>query len=115
VIVVHDETATREVAVSALRSAGLEAVGFDDPMKALLALEAGTRARVLVTRVDFGPGKPNGVALGLMGRLKRPGLKVVFVATEEVQPYTEGVGEFLPLPLDPEALAATVGLALRTN
>ena len=34
--VVHDEQSTRELAVSALRKAFLEAVGFADPMAALV-------------------------------------------------------------------------------
>ena len=45
IIVVHDEPETRELAVSALCSAGLQAVGFDDPIEALTAVEADTRAR----------------------------------------------------------------------
>jgi hypothetical protein len=49
-------------------------------MAALDAIEVGSRLRVLVTRVDFGPGKPNGIALARMVRVKRPGTKVVFVA-----------------------------------
>jgi hypothetical protein len=63
VLVVHDEQNTRELAVSALREAFLEAVGFDDPMKALDAIEASSRVRVLATCVMFAPGKLNGVAL----------------------------------------------------
>ena len=84
VLVVHNERDTRDLAVTALRAAFLEAVGFEDPMAALDAIEkAGSRVRVLVTRVAFKPGKPNGIALARMVRLKRPGTKVVFVAREE--------------------------------
>jgi DNA-binding NtrC family response regulator len=72
VLVVHDEQNTRELAVSALREAFLEAVGFDDPMKALDAIEASSRVRVLATCVMFAPGKLNGVALARMVRMKRP-------------------------------------------
>jgi hypothetical protein len=66
VVVVHDERNTRDPAVMALRAAFLEAVGFEDPMEALDASDVGSRVRVLVTRVDFGPGKPNGIALARM-------------------------------------------------
>jgi DNA-binding NtrC family response regulator len=44
VLVVHDEQNARELAVSALREVFLEAVGFDDPMKALNAIEATSRS-----------------------------------------------------------------------
>ena len=86
VIVVHDEQDVRDLAVAALRAAFLEVVGFEDPMAALAAMEASSRVRVLVTRVVFGPGKPHGVALALMVRVKRPGTKVVFIAREENAP-----------------------------
>jgi DNA-binding NtrC family response regulator len=79
VLVVHDEQSTRELAVSALRAAFLEAVGFADPM-ALDAKRPILTYRVLVTRVMFGPDKLNGIALARMVRFKRPGTKVVFVA-----------------------------------
>ena len=35
---------------------------------------------MLVTGVDFGDGKPNGVALARMAKVKRPGLQAVFVS-----------------------------------
>jgi DNA-binding NtrC family response regulator len=112
VIVVHDEPNTRELAVSALREAFLEAIGFADPMRALDAIEDSSRVRVLVTRVDFGPNKPNGIALARMVRVKRPGTKVVFVARAEYAPHAEGLGVFLPMPLKPDILVATVGRLL---
>ena len=112
VLVVHDEQNTRELAVAALRDAFLEVVGFDDPLKALDAIEASSRVRVLVTRMVFGPGKLNGVALARMVRVKRPGTKVVFVAREEDAPYAEGLGVFLPGPLNPDLLTATVSRLL---
>ena len=69
---------------------------------------------VLVTRVLFGPGKPHGVALALMVRTKRPGAKVVFVALKETEPYTEGLGVFLPMPFNPDILVATVSRLLKS-
>jgi DNA-binding NtrC family response regulator len=114
VLVVHDDQNIRDLAVSALRAVFLDAIGFDDPMVALDAIEASSRVRVLVTRVAFGPGKPNGVALARMVRLKRPGTKVVFIAREEYAPQAEGLGVFLPRPFDPDILVATVGRLLVT-
>ena len=115
VLVVHDEPDIRDLAVVALRAAFLDAVGFEDPIKALDAIEANSRARVLVTRASFGSGKMNGVALALMVRMKLPGTKVVFIAREENAPYTEGLGVLLPRPLNPDILVATVSRLLVTQ
>jgi hypothetical protein len=71
---------------------------------------------VLVTRVDFGPGKPNGIALARMVRVKRPSTKVVFVAREEYAAHAEGLGVFLPMLLtNPDILVATVSRLLVTR
>jgi len=113
--VVHDEQNTRDLAMNALRAAFLEAVAFEDPLAALAAIEASSRVRILVTRVVFGIGKLNGVALARMVRVKRPGTKVVFVAREENAPHTEGLGVFLPMPLNPDLLVATVSRLLATR
>src|SRR6476660_9886331 len=92
VLVVHDEQNTRELAVAALRDAFLEVVGFDDPLKALDAIEASSRVRVLVTRMAFGAGKLNGVALSRMVRMTRPGTKVVFVSRSQQPPPAKAFG-----------------------
>jgi DNA-binding NtrC family response regulator len=112
VLIVHKEFGTRELALTALRKAGYEAAGFKNPMTALDAIEAHSRVRVLVTGVGFGQGTLNGVALALMVKVKRPGLQAVFIASLADHPHTEGVGEFLPLPLDARALVDVVGQVL---
>jgi hypothetical protein len=43
VLVVHNARDTRDLSVTALRAAFLEAVGFEDPMAALDAMEANSR------------------------------------------------------------------------
>jgi DNA-binding NtrC family response regulator len=109
VLVVHDEVDICELAVSSLVEAGFEAIGFHDPMVALDAIEAESRVRVLVTRVDFGTGRLNGIALARMLKLKRPAVKVVFVARAEYSTDASGLGDFLPMPLDARLLVDTVG------
>jgi DNA-binding NtrC family response regulator len=113
VLVAHDDKATRDLAVAALGAAGIETVGFDDPIAALDAIEANSRVRVLVTRVDFGTGKLNGVALARMLRVKRPGAKILFLALPSNAHHTEGEGEFMPMPLvEPYLLVETVSKLL---
>jgi DNA-binding NtrC family response regulator len=114
VLIVHDDLNTRELALSALRAAGHEAVAFADPIVALDAIEADSRVRVLVTSVTFPTGKPNGDSLGRMVRVKRP-KKIVFIAALEDHPFTEGVGEALPLALEPQVLADTIGRLLTAD
>src|ERR1700746_2747144 len=109
VIVVHDDFDTRELATHTIRDAGYEVTAFESPMSVLDAMDSPTRVRVLITRVDFGPGKLNGAALARMVRQRQPTIKVVFIAQEENRRYTTELGEFLPMPLDPEALADVVG------
>ena len=112
VLVSPDDTSTRELAVAALNAAGIMAVGFRDPMAALDAIEAAPQIRVLVTRVDFGVGKLNGVALMRMVKVKRPRIQVLFLALPENREHTEGVGEFLPMTIDPYLLVDAIGRLL---
>ena len=85
VLVVHNERNVRELVELSLRAAFLEVPGFDDPIKALDAMEASSRVRVLVTRVDFGPGKPNGIALARMVRVKPPALRSCLLRARNTQ------------------------------
>jgi hypothetical protein len=59
-------------------------------MSAIEALEAAQLIEVLITRVIFPEGQPNGVSLALMARVKKPGVKVLFAALPETQKHTEG-------------------------
>jgi DNA-binding LytR/AlgR family response regulator len=101
------------LAVATLGAAGIETVGFDDPIAALDAIETNPRVLVLVTRVDFGGGKLNGVALARMLRVKRPGAKVLFVSLPSNAHHAEGVGEFMPMLLvQPDLLVDMVSRML---
>ena len=111
-IVVHDDDATRELATNVLRDAGYGVTAFTSPMQVLDTMDAATRIGVVVTRVNFGSGTLNGVALARMVRLRQPATKIVFVALDENRGYTAELGEFLPMPLDPKALADVVGRLL---
>ena len=68
-------------------------------MTALELLERAERLEVLVTCLDFAPGKPNGIALGRMARLKRPGIRVLFVGPADLEKHAEGLGTFLTSPV----------------
>jgi len=112
IAVVHDDPEFIESTVTALVGTGHSVRAFTSSMSAIKALEAAQQIEVLVTRVIFPEGQPNGVSLALMARVKKPGVKVPFAALPEMQAHTEGVGEFLPAPADPADIVALVGKML---
>ena len=84
-------------------------------MVALTALEkAPERVEVLITRMQFGEGKINGLSLALMARTQRSAIKVVFTAPPEFEQYTVGVGEYMPATVDVPELVETVQRLLAT-
>ena len=96
--IVHDDPTFSQDVRSALEAAGHTVAVFDDPMVALDALEE-RRIALLITRVNFGPGKLNGIALARMLRLKRPDVRVIFTAIPEHEHHAWGLGEFLAAPV----------------
>ena len=112
IVLAHDDPEFVHNTVPALRAAGYDVIAFADSMSGLTALEAAHRVEVLITRVLFPEGQPNGVSLGLMARLKRPGLKVLYVARPGYQEHTEGVGEVLAWARWLTVIAETVGKML---
>jgi hypothetical protein len=65
-------------------------------MAVVAAARRRTRSDATRTRVDFGAGKQNGVALARMLKLKRPDVTILFLALPDHRVHAEGVGEFLP-------------------
>ena len=106
VVVVHQQHDTRQMLVSAVRAAGYEAAGFADPLMALYAIAS--HVRVLVTRLDFGPDKLNGITLARMVRYKGLGVQVVFVGRVENARDLDSTEAFVPHPVDPKAVADAV-------
>ena len=68
-----------------LRAQGHDALAIADPMTAWELVERAERLELLVTCLDFAPGKPNGIALGRIARLKRPGIRVLFVGPADLE------------------------------
>ena len=109
VVVVHDEDETRVAILRALHEVGYDVAAFSDPMAALDAVEHDSLVRVLVTRMSFGAGKLNGLALYRMLEHKRAGkLRAVFIGRAAYQEDAEQDGVFLLRPADPDAVVAAV-------
>ena len=98
IVIVYNEPAFLDAICAALSANGKSVFAYSDAMQALDALEGPTTTDVLVTRVDFGPGKLNGVALARMAQFWRPEVKVLFVAQTENKEHTTGVGDLLTEP-----------------
>lgn len=114
VFVVHPEKCTCELMLTVLRRAGHGAASFTDSIAALAVIERNSRVRVLVTGINFGEGKLNGIALARMLRHNaRRDIKVAFVGQPESHHYVnqEG-GVFLAEPVDPQTLVNTVSSLL---
>jgi DNA-binding NtrC family response regulator len=108
VVVVHDDTEFVDELSARLRTSGHDVATFPDPLAAWTALEAVARTEVLVTRVEFPPGRSNGLALANMSRSKRPQIRVLFTALPRHAEAVEGVGVFMALPVRAEEVAEAV-------
>jgi DNA-binding NtrC family response regulator len=108
IILVHDDPKFVEEAAAALVRAGHQVATFQDPHEGLNALETAERFDILITRVRFPPGRPNGVSLAQMAQMRQPRIKVLFTVAPENIEYTEGIGEFVAAPIDIPELVATV-------
>ena len=113
VLVVHNERDTRALALGALHAAGLGAIGFNDPTAALAAIELDSCVRVLVTRINFGKGKLDGLALARRLLVRQCGVKTVFIDRPEYERLAEGAGDFLHLPLNHHHLVDVVARLLK--
>ena len=109
IVVVHDEPEFADPLAAMLGAAGQDVAVFADPMAALHALDTAQTIEVLVTRVRFAPGQPNGFALARMARIKRPGIRVLFVARPEFAGDAAGLGMFMAHPVSVADVAEAVG------
>src|ERR1700742_2523808 len=101
IVVVHDDvTFLREIGAG-LTEAGQDNRTFEDVSAAWEALREAKSIEVLITRVQFGPGKPHGLALARWARISCPGIRVLFAASSEFRAEAEEVGLFLPMPVAP--------------
>jgi DNA-binding NtrC family response regulator len=112
IVVVHDEPQFREFVVTALLAAGYDTKAFAGSMAAIEALKAAQRIELLITRVRFPEGTPHGISLASMALTKKQAVRVLFVAREENREHTEGLGEFLAVPVTGPELVATVNRML---
>jgi DNA-binding NtrC family response regulator len=112
IVVAHDEPRFRQRLAGWLMAAGHEVQVCAASMDALDILERPGRIDVLITRVAFPAGQPNGISLARMARLKRSGIEVIFAGRAENGRHTDGLGAFLATPLSEVDLLTAVDTAL---
>lgn len=112
IVLVHDDGAFLAEVATALAAEGHEVAVFEDSFLAWDALGSGSRVEILITRIQFAPGHPHGIALAHQARVHRPEARVLFVARPEFQFHAAGLGTFLPLPVNPAEIVATVSRLL---
>lgn len=91
IILVHDDDNFREYVIRALEETGYRVTAFAGSMEGIGALEADGDIALLITRVQFLEGTPNGVSLARMARVKKPGVRILLAARDENREHTEGV------------------------
>jgi DNA-binding NtrC family response regulator len=115
VVVALDEHGFADKLAGELRAQGYDAAALPDSMVALKALESASRIELLVTSPEHAQGKPSGLALARMARMKRPGIKVVFLGEAWLERYTAGLGEFMPTPLTVPEIVEAVARMLSSD
>lgn len=115
VVVVLQDSAVVDAVTNAIRANGHTVQPFTDPILALAAVERAKRMALLITCVQFPPGKPNGRSLALMARQKRPGIKLIFICEPRQEQYVADLGPRLPPPVEVPKVAALAEQLLAGN
>jgi len=109
---VDDDEVFAEAAAKILRGAGYEVRVAPDHRLALETLEGGSPVDLLVTDIVM-PDRVNGIALGRMARLRRPGIRIIYITGHDIPGVKdEALGPILRKPIDDRELVAEVKRAL---
>lgn len=111
-LLVDDDEVFAEAAAKILRSAGYEVIVAPDHRLALQTLEADGPVDLMVADIVM-PDRVNGLALGRMARLRRPGIKIIYMTGHDIPGIEdEALGPVLRKPIDGSRLVAEVERAL---
>lgn len=108
IVVVLRDAAALDALATAIAANGHAVQAFTDPMAALAAIEQPESADILITGLRFSSAKPNGLALAMMGRMKRHSLELIFICDPADAHYVADVGRCLPPSVDPAAVSVLV-------
>jgi DNA-binding NtrC family response regulator len=112
ILLVDDDQASREAYSKVLRRAGYEVSTAGDFRLALEILESERPLDLLVIDIVM-PGSVNGLALSRMARMRRKGLKVLYVTGYSIPGVDrEALGPVLMKPVEDDRLIGEVVHAL---
>jgi CheY-like chemotaxis protein len=80
ILAVDDDEASCYATSKVLANAGFVVTHTSDALKALQLLDTDGRFDLLVTDIKM-PGQPHGFALANMARLRRPGIKIIYLTS----------------------------------
>jgi CheY-like chemotaxis protein len=110
ILLVDDEEGFRYAAEKALERAGFTVSPAKDYIDALEILQSEKPVDLLVTDIVM-PAGIHGFALARMARMRRLGMKVLYLSAYDV-PTTEAIGKVLRKPITDEELVNEVRFAL---
>src|SRR5579864_3654163 len=110
ILLVDDEEGFRYAATKALQNAGYTVTAASDFRQALDLLDSDAPIDLLLTDIVM-PERIHGFALARMARMRRTGLKVLYLTAFDV-PTGEAAGKVLRKPLSNEQLIDEVRIAL---
>jgi CheY-like chemotaxis protein len=114
ILLVDDDLAFGDAIARVLRAARFEVFQAADHRLALEDLESTRPIDLLITDIVM-PERVNGVALSRMARIRRPGLKVIYLTAYDIPGVEdEVIGPILRKPIDDEDLLAEVRRVLGT-
>jgi DNA-binding NtrC family response regulator len=113
VMIVEDDEPFRFAAERYLRAAGYDVIGAADSMAALDALDHGVAVDLIITDIVMPEGKPHGLALARMARLRRK-VPCIFITGYQELVTAEATlpGRVFQKPVDFAALVNEVQLCL---
>jgi CheY-like chemotaxis protein len=108
ILLVDDDPAFGRASSEVLRDAGFEVYCAEDFRLALEVLEGDQPVDLLLTDIVM-PQRVNGLALARMARMRRPGLKIIYLTGYDLPgAEREALGSVLRKPIEYDALIAEV-------
>jgi CheY-like chemotaxis protein len=108
ILVVDDDPVFAAATGAVLRNAGFDVCYAEDFRLALEVLEGSQPVDLMLTDIVM-PQRVNGLALARMARMRRPGLKIVYMTGYDLAgAEREALGSILRKPFENDALIAEV-------
>jgi CheY-like chemotaxis protein len=111
ILLVEDDEALAYSLARQCETAGFTVRAVTSSMAALTVLDSDCEIDLVLTDLVMPTGEPNGLALGRMARMRRRGVKLVFISGYDV----DGIslpGKLFRKPVDVDGLMTEIGTLL---